>query len=548
MRPMYNFWTFIEKNLRHQTLAQKYQALLGGCFLSNPIAAKAAFDGENVESNIQLAAFPYSAVNDKDVKIDDTELRAKYEELKDQFKQVEETRDIKYVDVKVAASATDRAALEKSVKDAAAQLAIADDPAEIVRKAGSVVAYIGVPQTKAAFANDIAAQLDSTAVGATSAVKENKGDNTLNVVKVIAKQQLADSIQFRAIQVGGDDITAVRKQADSIYNALQAGADFEALAKKYNQTGEKSWLTSNQYQSASSLDKDTRAYINILNTAALNSFTNLEMTGSNIILQVVDRRAPVEKYTAAVIKRPIDFSKDTYSAAYNKFSQFVSENQSLEAMEKAAAKYGYQVQERQGMSNTEHYVAGIHSTREALKWIFDAKEGEVSPLYECGDNDRLLVLVMTKINPVGYASLDNPQVKEYIRNLVVNDKKAEKIEAKLKGVNSIAAAQKQGAKVSEVNQITFAAPAFIQETGANEPALSGAVAGTKAGQFSAAPVKGNGGVYLFKVNSRQARQGAKFDAKQYAQRVQQKAMQYAGNYMRELYVNAKVKDNRYLFF
>ena len=272
------------------------------------------------------------------------------------------------------------------------------------------------------------------------------------------------------------------------------------------------------------------------------------MTGSNIILQVVDRRAPVEKYTAAVIKRPIDFSKDTYSAAYNKFSQFVSENQSLEAMEKAAAKYGYQVQERQGMSNTEHYVAGIHSTREALKWIFDAKEGEVSPLYECGDNDRLLVLVMTKINPVGYASLDNPQVKEYIRNLVVNDKKAEKIEAKLKGVNSIAAAQKQGAKVSEVNQITFAAPAFIQETGANEPALSGAVAGTKAGQFSAAPVKGNGGVYLFKVNSRQARQGAKFDAKQYAQRVQQKAMQYAGNYMRELYVNAKVKDNRYLFF
>ena len=548
MRPMYNYWTFIEKNLRSQTLAQKYQALLGGSFLSNPIAAKAAFDEENVESNIQLAAFPYSAINDKDVKVEDADLKAKYEELKAQFKQVEETRDIKYVDVKVAASATDRAALDKNIKDAAAQLATSDDPAEIVRKAGSVVAYLGVPQTKAAFASDIASQLDSTAVGSTSAIKENKGDNTLNVVKVIAKQQLADSIQFRAIQVGGDDITAVRKQADSIYNALQAGADFEALAKKYNQTGEKSWLTSNQYQSASSLDKDTRAYINILNTAALNSFTNLEMTGSNIILQVVDRRAPVEKYTAAVIKRPIDFSKDTYSAAYNKFSQFVSENQSLEAMEKAAAKYGYQVQERQGMSNTEHYVAGIHSTREALKWIFDAKEGEVSPLYECGDNDRLLVLVMTKINPVGYASLDNPQVKEYIRNLVVNDKKAEKIEAKLKGVNSIAAAQKQGAKVSEVNQITFAAPAFIQETGANEPALSGAVAGTKAGQFSAAPVKGNGGVYLFKVNSRQARQGAKFDAKQYAQRVQQKAMQYAGNYMRELYVNAKVKDNRYLFF
>ena len=34
---MYNFWTFIEKNLRHQTLSQKYQSLLASCFLSNPV-------------------------------------------------------------------------------------------------------------------------------------------------------------------------------------------------------------------------------------------------------------------------------------------------------------------------------------------------------------------------------------------------------------------------------------------------------------------------------------------------------------------------------
>ena len=41
---------------------------------------------------------------------------------------------------------------------------------------------------------DIAAQLDSMAVGSTSAVKANAGDNTLNIVKLVAKQELPDSV------------------------------------------------------------------------------------------------------------------------------------------------------------------------------------------------------------------------------------------------------------------------------------------------------------------------------------------------------------------
>ena len=47
---IYNYWSFIEKTLRQQTLAQKYQALLAGCFLSNPVEAKMAFKEENEES------------------------------------------------------------------------------------------------------------------------------------------------------------------------------------------------------------------------------------------------------------------------------------------------------------------------------------------------------------------------------------------------------------------------------------------------------------------------------------------------------------------
>ena len=67
MRPIYNYWNFMEKNLRQQLLAQKYQTLLANTFVSNSIEAKQAFNEENEESSIQLAALPYSTIADKDI-------------------------------------------------------------------------------------------------------------------------------------------------------------------------------------------------------------------------------------------------------------------------------------------------------------------------------------------------------------------------------------------------------------------------------------------------------------------------------------------------
>ena len=544
---IYNYWSFIEKTLRQQTLAQKYQSLLAHCFLSNPVEAKMAFKEENEESKIQLAAFPYSDIQDDKVKVVESDLKAKYDEMKARFKQPVESRDIKFVDIQVEASQADRAALNKEFAGYHTQLAAAADPTEVVRKSASTVAYLGIPVGKDAFPSDIAATLDSMAVGATTAVKANKADNTLNIVKLVNKQQLPDSIQYRVIQVAAASVAEAKTKADSIQGAISGGADFEAIAKKYGQTGEKAWMTTRQYEFAQSMDKDNKAFINALNTQAVNATSQLQLGQGYVILQVCDRKAMIEKYTAAVIKKNIDFSQDTYRTAYNKFSSFVSANQTADEIVKNAAKSGYKVQDLKDITTATHYVANIHSTREALKWIFEAKEGSVSPMYECGNNDHLLVVVLDKINRIGFRGLDDPQVKEMVKAEVIKDKKAEMIEAKLNGVKNIAAAKSKGAKVSEVNQITFAAPVFVASAGASEPALSGAVSATKKGAFSAHPVKGNAGVYLFLVTNKSNRP-VKFNEKTQEQKCRQKSMQYAGNFMNELYLNANVVDNRYLFF
>jgi len=549
MQPIYDYWLFVEKNLRAQLLGQKYQALLASCVLSNKAEAKMAFKDNNEESQIQLASLAYSTVKDADVKVTDDDLKAKYAELKPAFRQNVETRDIKFVDFQIKASAADRSQVVKEMNNFQKQLASAADPAAVVSKSGSEIPYLGLPVSNKAYQQypDIASKIDSLSVGTTGVV-ENAQDNTLNIIRVLSKAQLADSIQFRQINIAAATPDEARAKADSIQKALAGGADFDALAKRYGQTGEKVWFTGQQYEMAPSMNQDNRTFINALLNGEVNATQNLALTQGNIILQVLDKKAFTTKTTAAVIKKVVDFSKATRSNAYNKFSEFVAKSSTVADLEKNAPKSGYQVQSLNDISTAEHYIGGIPGTRDALKWLFEAKQGEVSPLYECGNNDHLLVIALTAVHPQGYRSWDDAQVKEILKREVIKDKKAEKLMAKLKGVNSIAAAQAKGAKVSSVNQITFAAPAFVQATGSVEPALSGAVAGTAAGKFSKAPVKGNAGVYVFQVVKKSMRAGSKYDETLVMQQAAQANMQLVGNFMQDLILKAKVVDNRYLFF
>ena len=549
MQTIYDYWLFVEKNLRTQLLGQKYQALLASCVLSNKAEAKMAFKDNNEESDIQLASLAYSTIKDADVKVTDEDLKAKYEELKPAFRQNTETRDIKFVDYQIKASSSDRNAIVKEMNELQKQLATATDPSLVISKSGSMIPYLGLPVSSKAYQQypDIASKIDSLAVG-TTGVTENKQDNTLNIIRVMSKAQLPDSVQFRQIQVAANTPEEAHAKADSIQKALAGGADFVAIAKRYGQTGEKVWFTGQQYEAAPSMSEDNRTYIEALLNGEVNAIQNVALTQGNIILQVVDKKAMKTKTTAAIIKKLIDFSKATRSDAYNKFSEFVAKSTTAADLEKNASKYGYHVQSLNDVSTSEHYVAGVHGTRDALKWLFDAKQGDVSPLYECGDNDHLMVIVLSAIHPKGYRSWDDPQVKEILKREVIKDKKAEKLMAKLKGVNSIVAAQAKGAKVSTVSQITFAAPAFVQATGSAEPALSGAVAATAAGKFSKNPVKGNAGVYVFQVVKKALRAGSKYNEAMAMQQAAQQNMQFLSNFMQDLILKANVVDNRYLFF
>lgn len=540
------FWQFVEKTLAQSTLSEKYQNLVTKSLISNPVAAEDAFNSRTEQSDLLLAGVPYSSINDSTVQVSDSEIKDRYNEKKEQFKQLVETRDIRYIDVKVVPSDADRKAVEKEVTEYSNQLASTTaDFGTFVRSTGSSVNYSDVPVSKSVFPADVASRLDSTNVNEVYGPYYNQTDDSFNAFKLLAKVSSPDSIQFRQIQVYADTEEKTKTLADSIYNALKGGADFAAVAKIYGQTGEATWVNAQSWE-GSELDADNSKFINTLLNQPVNELANLNMGQANLILQVMNKKSMQTKYKVAVVKREVEFSKETYNAAYNKFSQFVAQNTTIDSMVKNAEESGYTLMPRTDLSSAEHYVGGVRSTREALKWIFAAKPGEVSPLYECGENDHLMVVALDKIHEAGYRDINS--VAEMLRAEIRRDKKAEKIMEEMKKYNSIAQVKGMKDAVSDsVKHVTFSAPAYISVTRSSEPVI-GAVAAKTAANKVSAPIKGNGGVYMIQVYAKE-KGSEKFDAKQEETTLTNMAVRIAGNQLiNDLYQKAKVVDQRYLFF
>ena len=509
-----NYWKFIEKQIRQELLASKYQGLIASALLSNPVAAKQSFEGRINESDVLLCAVPYTSIKDADVEVSDKELKAKYEEMKEMFRNDQEMRDIKYIDVEVKASKADEAQLNQEMAAYAAALQEGAEPAKVVREAGSLVPYSVMPVTTKALPRDIAQQMDSMSIGEQKGPYYYAGDNTMNIVRIISHTTMPDSVQFRQLAVPGVSVADAQQRADSIMNVLRSGVALDSVAKNLGQNAAPVWLTSAQYD-GQNVDETNRLFIQKLTSMPAGTTETFEIPNQGVaILNVMDRRNTVDKYNVAVVKVPMDFSKETYGAAYNQFSSFIAGKNAAD-LESQAQAAGYAVQTRQGVSSA---------------------------------NDHLLVIILEGIHKKGYLPWDDEDVKNFLTQQVLQDKKAAMLQEKMQGITVLKDAQAiPGAATDTLRRVSFSGLTYVPLVGTLEPAVAGAVSGMKQGEVKSG-IRGNGGVYALQVLSQSKQQDAKYDQKAEEQQNVQMNARALQSLTRDLFLKADVQDNRYLFY
>ena len=540
---LYTYWKFIESNILSDLLMQKYETLIVESQLSNPVAAEYNFNARNNHAEVKYVVIPFSSVADSLVKVSNGDIKRLYDAKKELYKQHAELRSVKYIDVAVKPSQADRDALFAEMKDYAGQLATAEEVGALVRLASSDVAFSSVPVTEKALPEDVVARLDSVKGDEVYGPYYNAADDSYNAFRVLNKVQQPDSVQFRVIQA------ANAEQADSIYGALTAkrgAAKFADLAEKYGQSAEAAWIATANIEGAA-IEGDDATYLNTIFGLKKGEIKQLNLGQVYLVVEAVDTKNPVQKYTAAVIKRPAYFSNETYAEAYNKLSAFVASNQTLEDLEANAEEAGFRLYTNNSLANIAHTIGGVKGTREALRWAFGAKKGEVSQIFEAGENDHLMVFAVADIYEAGYRPVD--EMTDIFRADALNEKKAEYILANAKKVSTMdEAATLEGAKSDVLRRVTFGSAAYVSKAPASEPVISGAVEALEEGVLSA-PIKGAGGVYFLQVEKKNTGV-ATFDAAAEQENLETAAQRNISGQtiLNELYRKGNVEDNRYLFF
>ena len=502
MQQAKSYWMYWENAVRLTHLQEKYVGLLSKLITANPLDAKYAFEAAQTSVNVEFVERPYFAVADSLVKVTNADIKKLYDANKEQYKRTP-NRSLVYVSFPIVPSEADFAEVEKLMKSLESDFQTKDDVTAIVN-GNSDILYDGRDFSE----TTIPAEYKEFAFG--------KG---------------AKKGQFTELTFANDTYSMARimdcgyTKSDSVQLVLVANGEG-------TEDVELGWFTATDLQK------------NIADPAFAgkkgSQFTVSTGMGEQTF-KIADKSQPTPKVKLAILSRKVTPSSKTYGVLYNEAKQFVVNNGTEELLRQAAQEQGLTVTPAYGLNVNADKVNDLKNSRGIVRWAFEAKDGQLSDVFECGE--QFVVAALTEVNDGDYRTID--EVRMELTLQATTDKKAEYLMNQLKGVSTLEeAAELFDAEIQTAENVTLASTRL--GAAGIEPAVIGTALALE-NNATSAPVKGNAGVYMVRIGEKVVAAG-ELNAEQEINSLNMRTS-YSVPYqaMALIEENAEVEDNRARF-
>ena len=546
-----------EKDATLNAKYQAYNSLIKSAIYTTTAEAKLKYELENNKVNFDFVSVLYSTIKDSDVKVSDEEIVAYMKKDEKKYK-ADENREIEFVTIEDKASPEDEAEVKNAINAALNgsivfnQATGKNDTLPSFKTAINVAEYVN-NNSDSPYDSTFVAKKDLPAEHAeklfTLGVGEIYGPYLNNgsyaVSKLLARQAGATAkashilLAYKGAMRANPSVTRTKEEAAAKANEIlaQVTANPGAFLMQAFQNSDDSSKQQGGDLGYFSKGQMTPKFNDFVFGNPIGKIGLVETEFGYHIINVTDKQDAVR---LATIVRKVQPSESTTDKAYTKAVKFEMDANS-KAFEAVAKEAKLTVNPALKLKAMDESVGSLGNQRQIVKWAFDSKTNvDDVKRFEVLNVGNVIVKLKAK-NPEGLLSL--VEARPAIEPILKNKKKAALITAKMKGSSLEAIAKANATGVQTATDLTVE-NAVLPGAGQEQKVVGTAfVAGSKL----SAPIEGNSGVYVIKTKN-VIKAPALAVYTDFVTKLNQQNAQASGRVIGALKTDAKIEDNRQLFY
>ena len=512
----YQNWRSQEESIVAQAKENIYYDLIKSSSGFTELEGENAYHLENDRVNINFISIPFSEVPDSLFKISDSDIRKYVNQNKEKF-ELEASRKVNYVVFPDLATDEDksriRADLEKlkelrveyndvsKLTDTIQGLKIAQNITEFVEQY-SEVPFDSIYLSKGALANDYADILfelkKDDVFGPYQDGEQFKISRFIDRKNGGSIRASHILVSFQGASRANPQIARSKEEAEKIANKYYREArrnpdDFAELAIKYSDGPSSSMGGDLGFFQEGTM---TEKFFDFCNKSRVGRIGIVETEFGFHIIKVTKKEDVV--LIADVVKQIVP-SEETSNAVFQKTTQFEMESINLKDFPATSQKYGYEIKEVDQVNILDENLPSMQRQRNVVQWLF-SDETKIKDIKRFSlTTGGYVVAQLVDVIPEG--SININAIKEEVIQEIIKKSKADYLLETYKSYSSLDSLS--GALGKEIETATAVTQKNNVLPGVgSEPYVIGAAFAMKLNQPSAL-IKGNNGVYMIEVSSRE---------------------------------------------